>query len=148
MAYCSKKYRHLKSKILHKVNRLLFTFFLSIFDIFFSILPVQGFQNKFKISCCFILWIRDFIKKFCNTIVFFFKKKLRYLKSKISTKLHHLLFDFYFFLEFLAFFFSISPIETCPKIMEFFVLFYWKGQRFYQRFLENSKSSFKTNIDM
>ena len=32
--------------------------------------------------------------------------------------------------------------------MEFFLVFYWKGWRFYQRFLENSKISFKKNIDM
>jgi len=23
--------------------------------------------------------------------------------------------------------FSISPIQTCPKIIEFFIVFYWKG---------------------
>jgi len=44
--------------------------------------------------------------------------------------------------------FSISPIQTCPKILEFFIVFYWKGYRFYLWFLENSKSSFKKNIDM
>jgi len=43
---------------------------------------------------------------------------------------------------------SISPIQTCPKIMEFFVVISWKGLRFYQCFLENSKSSFQKNIDM
>jgi len=50
-------------------------------------------------------------------------KKLRYLKSKISKKFHCLLFLFYFFSIF-GIFFSISPIQTCPKIMEFFVVFY------------------------
>jgi len=48
-------------------------------------------------------------------MVFFFQKTLRYLKSKISTKLHRLLF---FFLAFLAFF-SISPIQTCQKLWNF-----------------------------
>ena len=75
----------------------------------------------------------------------FFQKKLRYLKSKISTKFHRLLFLFYSFSIFVILF-SISPIQTCPKIMEYFIVFYWKGQRFYQRFLENSKSSFKKKI--
>jgi len=32
-----------------------------------------------------------------KTMVFFFKKKFRYLTSKISTKLDRLLFLFYFF---------------------------------------------------
>ena len=75
-------------------------------------------------------------------MVFFFKKKLRYLKSKISTKFYRLLFRFYFFSIF-GILFSISPIQSFPKIMEFFEVFYCKGQRFYQRFMENSKSSFK-----
>jgi len=133
--------------------------------------------------CCFILCIRDFIKKFCKTMIFF-KKKLRYLKSKITTKFHGLLFAFFIFLVFFTFFFCyftclwfsknckifvlfycmdptfyqiieifeiqnfnkipsftisflfflaflafcfLSPIETYPKMMEFFVVFYWKG---------------------
>jgi len=58
--------------------------------------------------------------------LFFSKKKLRYLKSKISTKIHRLLFLFYFFSIF-GIWFPISPIQTCPKIMKFFVVFYWKG---------------------
>jgi len=57
-------------------------------------------------------------------------------------------YNFFLFFSIFGILFSISPIQTCPKIMEFFVMFYWKGYRFYQRFLENSKSSFKKNIDM
>jgi len=83
--------------------------------------------------CYFILWIRDFIKT------------LRYLKSKISTKFHRLLFLFYFFSIF-GTLVAISRTQTCQKIMEFFVVFYWKGWRFYQQFLENSKSSFKKKL--
>ena len=63
----------------------------------------------------------------------FFRKKLRYLKSKISTKFKRLLFLFYFFRIF-DILFSISPIQTCPKIMEFFEVFYWKGQSFTNNF--------------
>jgi len=48
---------------------------------------------------------------------------LRYLKYKISTKLHRLLFLFYFFSIF-GILFSVSPIQTGPKIMKFFVVFY------------------------
>jgi len=68
-------------------------------------------------------------------------KKLRYLKSKISTKFHRLLF-FYMFSIF-GILFALSRPQTCPKIIEFFVVFNWKGWRVYQRFLQNSKSSFK-----
>jgi len=76
----------------------------------------------------------------------FFPKKLRYLKSRISTKFHHLLFIFYF-LAFLAFIFYISPIQTCRKTMEFFIMFYSKDLKFYQRILEISNSSF-TKIEI
>jgi len=81
---------------------------------FFSILHVYGLQKIAKFLRCFIVWIRDFIKK------------LRYLKYKISTKFHRLLFLFYFFSIFDVLF-TISPIQTCSKIMEFFVVIYWKG---------------------
>jgi len=50
---------------------------------------------------------------------FFLQKKLIYLKSKISTNFHRLLFLFYF-LSIFGILFSLSPIQTCPKIMEFF----------------------------
>jgi len=46
---------------------------------------------------------------------------MRYLKSRISTKFYRLLFLFYIFSIFGIFF--ISPIQTCQKIREFFVLF-------------------------
>ena len=76
----------------------------------------------------------------------FFQKKLRYLKSRISTKFHRLLFLFYYFSIF-GIFFSISPIQTCQKIIEFFVVFYSKEYKFYQQILEISKSSF-TKIEI
>jgi len=69
-----------------------------------------------KFLGCFIVLIRDFIKK------------LRYLKSKISKKFRSLLFLFYFFSIF-GIFFSISPFQTCLKIMKFFVVFYIRRVR-------------------
>jgi len=144
MDYFFKKYRHLKSKILHKFHGLLFVFFfLTFWTTFFPISPIQTcpkiliifvvlyymdyrfyhriienslilikknrdilntkhFQNsivyyllfnflvfltsfylfylsmvfkKFsKFLCCFIVWIRDFIKKILRNYGFFFKK--------------------------------------------------------------------------
>jgi len=67
-----------------------------------------------------------FYQKILQNYGFFFQKRLRYLKFKISTKFHRLLFLFYFFTIF-GILFSISPIQTCPKVMKFFVLFYWNG---------------------
>jgi len=57
------------------------------------------FKKIVNFLCCFIVWIQDFIKK------------LRYLKSKISTKFHHLLFLFYFFNIF-GILFSISQLRN------------------------------------
>ena len=84
--------------------------------------------------CCFIVWIRDFIKK------------LRYLKYKISTKFHRLLFLFYFFSIFGILFF-ISTIQTCPKIMDFFVVFIGRVRHFTNDVWKILKVVFKI-IDM
>jgi len=64
-----------------------------------------------------------FYQKILQNYSFFFQRKLRYLKSKISTKYYRLLFLFYVFKIF-GIVYSISPIQTCPKIMKFFVVFY------------------------
>jgi len=104
-----------------------FFLFFNIFDIFFFLFYLSMvLKKKLKFLCCFIVLIRDFLKKFCKKYGFFFKKKLRYLKSKISTKFHRLLFRFHFFSIF-GILFSILRIQTCPKIMEFFVVFYCKS---------------------
>jgi len=90
-------------------NKLFFQFYQSIV-----------FKKIVKVLCCFIVWIRDFIKKFCKTMVFF-QKKLRYLKSKISTKFHHLLFLFYFFS---AFFSHFVFYFTYPNLSKNYGIFY------------------------
>jgi len=59
-----------------------------------------------------------------------------------------IVYYFILFFQHFCIFFSISTIQTCPKIMKFFAVIYWKGKRFYQRFLENSKSFFKKSINM
>jgi len=71
--------KHFENSI---VYYLLFSFF-SIFDMFFFLFYLaMVFKKIGNFLCCFIVWIRDFIKK------------LRYLKSQISTKFHLLLFLF------------------------------------------------------
>ena len=49
-----------------------------------------------------------FYLKIMQNYGFFFQKKVRYLKSKISTKFHRLLFIFYFFTIFAFFLFHVS----------------------------------------
>ena len=90
----------------------------------------------------FFLYGSKILSKNSGKVRFCFKKKLRYLKYKIPS---FTIFFFYFFSIF-GILFSISPIQTCPKIIEFFVVCYWKDYRVYQQFLENSKSSFKKTI--
>jgi len=75
-------------------------------------------------------------------MVYFFEENLIYLKCKISPKFHNLLFLSYFF-SILTSFFSISPIKASEKIIDFFLVFYWKDWRFYRRILEISWRSFK-----
>jgi len=50
---------------------------------------------------------------------------------------------FFIFLAFLAFCFLFHLSKLVQKLWNFFVVFDWNGYRFYQRFLENCKSSFK-----
>ena len=97
--------------------------FLVFLTSFFSILHVYGFQKKnCKIFVLFYCMDPRFYQKILENYKFFFQKRLKYLKSKFSTKFHRLVFLFYFFSIF-GILFSISPIQTCPNIMEFFVVF-------------------------
>jgi len=93
------------------------------------------FKNIVNFLCCFIVWIRDFIKK------------LRYLKSKISTKFHRLLFLFYFFSIFCILFY-ISPIKLAQKLWNFWWCFIGRVRDFTNDFRKILKVLLKKNIDM
>jgi len=56
------------------------------------------------------------------------------------------LFSFYFF-SILVIFFSISPIQTCQKILNIFLVLYCMDYRFYQRILGNSWTFTEKNRD-
>jgi len=68
------------------------------------------------------------------------------MKSRISTKFHRLLFYFYFFSIF-GIFFSISPIQTCQKIMKF-LCFLFYGLEILSKIFEKSWNRFLKNIDI
>ena len=72
----SKKYRHLKFKILHKFHSLLFFFYsFSILIIFFSYFTYPNLSKKFyTFFWCFIVRIIDFIREFWKIIEFLLKK--------------------------------------------------------------------------
>jgi len=114
-----------------------FFIFFIIFDILFSISSICSCQKIIEILFFFILCIRDFIKQFWKSMECFLKK-YRHLKSKILHKFHRLLFVFFILLAFWLSFFLISPIQTCQKILNIFVVLYCTDYRFYQRILENS----------
>jgi len=65
----------LKYKTFSEFHRLLFTFlFFSIFNIFFSILPLYSHQKILIIFVFFIVWIRHCIKEFWKFMVIFSRK--------------------------------------------------------------------------
>jgi len=83
----------------------------------------------------------------------YFSKNYRHLTSKILNKFHRLPFVFYFFI-FSAFwysFFPISPIQTCQKIINIFVVLYCTDYKIYQRiyqriFIKKYRDTLNTNI--
>jgi len=108
------KTKHFQNSI---VYYLLF-YFLVFLTSSFSILPIYGFQKYCKIFVLFYCMDPRFSQKILPNCGFFFQNKLRYLKSKIWTKFHRLLFLFNFFSIF-GILFSISRTQTCPKIENF-----------------------------
>jgi len=56
-----------------------------MFDIFFSSLHVYGFQKFLKIFVFFYCMYSGFYQKILQNYGLFFQKKLRYMKSRIST---------------------------------------------------------------
>ena len=93
-----------QNSFLHfSISSICFLFFLCIFDIFFSILPVHS---------CFIVWIKDFIKRILQKYGFFFQKIWHVWNPKFHQN--------FIVLQFLSYFFSIFDIYffyfTCPKL--------------------------------
>jgi len=84
--------KHFQNSI---VYYLLFNFlvFLTSFFLFY---PSVVFKKFLKILCCFIVCIRDFMKKFCKTMVFFQKNWDIWILEFQQTSIVYNLF-FYFF---------------------------------------------------
>ena len=83
----------------------------------------------------FIVPDQRFYQKSLENCDFFFKIEIFQIQN--FPKFHHLLFNLFYV------FFSLSPIHTCQKIVEIFVMFYWMDYTFYQRIMKNSRSLFK-----
>jgi len=56
-----------------------------------------------------------------------FYQKLEIFEIQDFNKIPSFTIPFFYFFSIFGILFSISPIQTCPKIMEFSVVFYWKG---------------------
>jgi len=106
-------------KIQNSIGYYMLFNFVVFLTSFFLVYLSMVFKKFLKVLFCFIVWIRDFIKKIAKLLVFFSKKKLRYLKSIISTKFHRLLFILYLFLLFLAFFFLFYLSKLVKKLWKF-----------------------------
>ena len=130
-----------------KVLRFTISFFIFfiIFDILFSISSICSCQNILEIFI-FLFYVLEILSKNFGKSWNVFKKN-RHLKSKFLHKFHRVLFFFYSF-SILVIFFPISPIQTCQKILNIFVLLYCTDSRFYQRILENSSIFIKKNRDI
>jgi len=96
---------------LYTICFFLFFFFLTFYFQFRLSVPIKKF---YKFLWLFILWIRDFIKKFWK-IMEYFSKKYRHLKSKILLKFHRLLLFFFYFWRILVIFFSYFTYPNLSK---------------------------------
>ena len=134
MEYFSKKYRHLKSKILHKFHRLLFVFFyfFSILLIFISYFTYPNLAKNSKHFCGALLYGLQILSENSGKFFNFYQKRQRYFKYKIFLEFHRLLFTFFNFLVFLTSFFFYFTCLQLSKNCKIFVLFYCMDPRFYQ----------------
>ena len=147
MGYFSKEYRHLKSKILHNLHRLLFVFliFLAFWYYFFPISPKQTCQKILNIFV--VLYCTDyrFYQRILKNSSIFIKKIRDILNTKhfLSSIVYYLLF--WFFSIFDIFFFYFTCLWFLKKF-KIFVLLYCMDTRFYQKILQNYSFSFKKNL--
>ena len=113
--------KHFQNSI---VYYLLFLFF-SNSEIFFSILPVYSFQKKFKIFVLFYCMDPRFYQKILQNYDFFIKKNWDIRNQKFQQ--NSTVSISFLFVNICDIFYSISPIQTCPKIMKIFVVFLFDG---------------------
>ena len=77
------------------------------------------FKKIVQLLCCFIVWIRDFIKKFYKCMVFFFKK-IEIFEEQNFNKIPSFTICFFNFLVFLtSFFFLFYQSMVSKKIVKF-----------------------------
>ena len=143
----SKKYRHLKSKIIHKFHYLLFVFLLPFVTPFFPISPNQTCQKILNIFV--VLYYTDY--RFYQKILENSWSLIKRNRDIINTKhfqnsiVYYLLFNFFNIFDI---FFSILPIYGFQKILKIFVLLYCMDPRFYPKILQNYGFCFQKKIEI
>ena len=125
MEHFSKKYRHLKSIILHKFHCLLFVFFFLVFLISLFLFYKSLVFKKFLKFLWFYCMESIFYQKILQNYGFFWKK-IEIFEIQNFNKISSFPFDFLFF-RMSNIFFSISPVRTCQKIIEFFCSILFEG---------------------
>ena len=95
----SKKYRHLKSKIIHKFHYLLFVFFyfITIFDVFLSYFTLSNLSKNSKYFCGALLYKSQILSE--NSRKFLIKKN----KDIVNTEHFHNSIVYYLVFNFLVF---------------------------------------------
>jgi len=96
---------------------LLFNFlgFLTSFILFYLSMVFKKILKFVLFKCMDMRFYQKILQNYC----FFFKKKLRYLKSRISTKFHRFQLIFYFFSMFCIFFLLFHLSELVKKLWNF-----------------------------
>jgi len=112
--------KHFQSSI---VYNLFFNFlvFLTSFVLFYLSIVVKEILKKF---CVLFLYGFEILSK-NSAKLWFFLQKIEIFEIQNFNKIPFFTISF-LFLAFLSSFIRISPIQTCQKLMEFFVVFYWK----------------------
>jgi len=147
MEHFFKKYRHLKSKIIHKFHYLLFVFLLPFLKPFFPISPNETYQKILNIFVVLCYTDYRFYQRILENSSILIKKNRDIVKTKHFQNfiVYYLLFNF---LVFLTSFFSILPIYGFQKILKIFVLLYCMDTRFYPKILQNYGFFFPKKIEI
>ena len=123
-----------------KFSSLLFVFFFFFYYFWHFIFnsSICTCQKIVEIFMFFYFYGLKILSKIFGKSWNIFLKNIHILNPKffINSIIYYLLL-FYIF-SILVIFFPISPIQTCQKILNIFVVLYCTDYRFYQRILENS----------
>ena len=101
---------------------LIFLVFLTSFSLFYLSIVVKEILKNFGVL--FLYGFKILSKN--STKLWFFRQKIEIFDIQNLNKIPLFTISF-LFLAFLTSFIPISPIQTCQKVMEFFVVFFfWK----------------------